>query len=250
MPSKAFKCLEVGYFVDEGDQKSVRVAHGIHRDQVASVRKGPVIPMPADPLVDNLQMYPAGLDQFHTWGYGSFGQVAFKDCAHITKLGKYGAVIQYLIPSYKQPSAEFCVLLLKVMRRPVIIGILLLILGGCDTSSNDPLDPESLYGSWELIEVLIDPGDGSGEYNPVDTGETITLKRDGTYESNWDPCASGEVPGNSFEGTFTATSQTRFELDCDGALQPVLGTLEDGLLAISYGCIEPCLYRFLKTSDL
>jgi hypothetical protein len=133
----------------------------------------------------------------------------------------------------------------------LVMVISLLMLSACSKDRLDPLDQNSLYGSWKLIEVLLDPGDGSGQFVPSDTGEQLILERDQTYLSNWEPCNPGAGAGETFRGTFTVPEPGSFVISCESAqVSSVTGSLQNGFLIISYGCTEPCLYKFLKTTDL
>ncbi len=45
-----------------------------------------------------------------------------------------------------------------------------------------------LIGNWKLIEVLADPGNGSGTFQPVETTKTIEFKTDGIITTNSSLC--------------------------------------------------------------
>ena len=137
------------------------------------------------------------------------------------------------------------------MNRLLRILSLFVLLTACETESNDPLDGNSLYGTWQLSDVLFDPGDGSGIFMPRDSGEELTLHPNGTLVSNWDPCRLNGPVGEENKGKYLETGTRRFELLC--ATQENLfaeGVLEDGFLLLYYPCTEPCVYRFYKTADL
>lgn len=55
---------------------------------------------------------------------------------------------------------------------------LLLVAGVLFSCNNDDNPNPNLYliGTWNLIEVLADTGDGNGTFQPVDSNQTIELK--------------------------------------------------------------------------
>ncbi|CAL2101491.1 Lipocalin-like protein [Tenacibaculum sp. 190130A14a] len=60
----------------------------------------------------------------------------------------------------------------------------------------------SVIGKWKLIEVLADPGDGSGTFKEVKSNKTIELKSNGTITTNESLCSpySDEIIN---EGTYS-----------------------------------------------
>ncbi|TDQ28646.1 hypothetical protein [Tenacibaculum caenipelagi] len=67
--------------------------------------------------------------------------------------------------------------------------LLLLSIGLMFSCSNDQNSFETeLIGKWKLIEVLADPGDRSGTFEPVEGNKTIEFKSDGTLTTNSSLC--------------------------------------------------------------
>ena len=67
--------------------------------------------------------------------------------------------------------------------------LLLLAIGLIFSCSNNQEDLETeLIGKWKLIEVLADPGDGSGTFQPVESNKTIEFKSNGTLTTNSSLC--------------------------------------------------------------
>ncbi|WP_408034315.1 hypothetical protein [Tenacibaculum aestuarii] len=56
----------------------------------------------------------------------------------------------------------------------------------CSNEQNN-IEADSV-GKWKLIEVLADPGDGSGTFEPVESNKTIEFKSDGTLITNGSLC--------------------------------------------------------------
>jgi len=62
------------------------------------------------------------------------------------------------------------------MRNITLFAITYLLFVSCDNYSDPVIETPELLGTWRLIEVLADPGNGSGTFNPVDSDITLTVK--------------------------------------------------------------------------
>jgi hypothetical protein len=64
------------------------------------------------------------------------------------------------------------------------------LLASCAKDEENPTNnPETeITGTWKLVEVYLDPGDGSGDFEPVQSEKTVTFHGDGTVTSNGDLC--------------------------------------------------------------
>jgi hypothetical protein len=97
----------------------------------------------------------------------------------------------------------------------------------------------SIIGKWELYENLLDPGDGSGTWHPVDSSNPsyLEFKVDGTLVST----------------PYSANSWDRFQLTSDSSLiffrdssQFNYGYQISNTLLTLYGpCIEACGERYI-----
>ena len=135
------------------------------------------------------------------------------------------------------------------MKKLLFILIPALILFSC--SDDDKLESESsdILGEWQLVESYIDPGDGSGEYTPVDADITINFATNGQVTSNKTFCSMGNYESGNFSSTYIA-SENRIEVeeDCSGfsnySLSYELGL--DGKLYIYHPCIEGCGEKYVR----
>lgn len=68
--------------------------------------------------------------------------------------------------------------------------ILLLVAIGLMLSCNNNQEnlETGLIGKWKLIEVLADPGDGNGTFQPVESNKIIKFKSNGTLTTNSSLC--------------------------------------------------------------
>ncbi|RSC95008.1 hypothetical protein [Tenacibaculum singaporense] len=72
------------------------------------------------------------------------------------------------------------------MKKQILLLLVVSLMFSC-SNDEDNLETE-LIGKWKLIEVLADPGDGSGTFEPVRSNKTIEFKSDGTLTTNNSLC--------------------------------------------------------------
>ncbi len=111
-------------------------------------------------------------------------------------------------------------------------------------NKNNKLDKD-LVGKWQLVEQLMDPGDGSGKYVAIESEKTLEFKNDGTFTCNGDICSingESEFPSSgifdSEEKTITGTAcmtESLFDIDY---------SFKSGKLILAFPCIEACLQKF------
>ncbi len=141
------------------------------------------------------------------------------------------------------------------MKNTLIFVLALAVLGGCATGEDANAELEinldkQLTGKWQLIEHLMDPGDGSGVFQPITSDHTIEMLKDGTFKSSKSLCYTGGGVDKGTEGTIdfdrsvlilegcrTDESLPKFELAYN---------LKESDLIINLFCIEPCALKFKK----
>ena len=122
--------------------------------------------------------------------------------------------------------------------------LLLFLLLGFACNSDDP--EIEILGEWQLIEVLADPGDGSGIFKSVNSNKRITFFEDGTYTSNGIICDFTTQAEEASSGQFTVDEEG-YLIPCSDPISYTIDLqLEDGFLILSFPCIEPCLQKFRK----
>ena len=128
------------------------------------------------------------------------------------------------------------------MKRLIILSLSILFLS-CATEENTDVQ---LVGTWKLIEVLADPGDGSGIYTPVASDKTITFFSNGTIKSNGYFCASNSNQGN--EGVYSIESFTINVNDCgENYIQSTIRfSFKKNRLILNFQCFEACGAKFKK----
>ena len=117
--------------------------------------------------------------------------------------------------------------------------LIIVALASCD---KEPCIETDLIGEYRLAEMLMDPGDGSGTFQPVNSDKTIEFHNDGTVTSNGDLCFMTIEANSPTSGTYSITDSTISITGCsDLAFE-----LENDDLIIHYPCIEGCSAKFRR----
>lgn len=96
-------------------------------------------------------------------------------------------------------------------------------------------------GRWRLVEVLIDPGDGSGEFETTEMDISLEFQNEGIVIGNGILCGFGESIA-LLQGEYTQDSLIL--TNCSNGLIRNRLSLRDGTLVIwSLHCREPCIAR-------
>ena len=103
--------------------------------------------------------------------------------------------------------------------------------------------------TYQLIETLNDPGDGSGVFISVNSTKTITIIDDGTVEvMNGKLCGSDNV-NDSEQGTIDRVNNVLDLSSCSVNSPPrVTFKFEGDLFLVNLPCIEPCTLKFKKVN--
>lgn len=124
----------------------------------------------------------------------------------------------------------------------ILAGVLLILLS-CEKEEKQ-VQPESTSAKYyELEALLMDPGDGSGTFEPVSSSRMISLYPNGTLTANGDLCQMDTTAVNTVNGTYSLNDSTLVVPGCD----TLSFDLTDSTLIINYRCIEPCRAKYRKT---
>ena len=105
-----------------------------------------------------------------------------------------------------------------------------------------------LVSKWALIEILADPGDGSGQFQPVSSDKTVEFFQDGTVTSNGSICTMGTESTSGSSGTYSEVDMTIDVVDCTGGHIPLSYEMDGSFLILNYACIEPCREKYEQTN--
>lgn len=130
------------------------------------------------------------------------------------------------------------------MKNILILSILSCLFISC--KSDDDSTNTKLIGNWKLIEVLADPGDGSGDFVPVNSNKTISFLNDGTISSNGNLCDISIDTNSETSGTYSISESSFSSNECINPNYAFSFEQNDTILIIEYPCIEPCKAKYLK----
>ena len=126
-----------------------------------------------------------------------------------------------------------------------LLGVFILIsLLTINCNKNSKADSK-ITGKWRLIEQLLDPGDGSGEYVTIDSEKTLDIKSDGTFTCNGDICSINGKSEYASSGIFDSEAKTITGTACmTESLFDIGYSFKSGKLILAFPCFEPCLQKF------
>jgi hypothetical protein len=118
------------------------------------------------------------------------------------------------------------------------------LLASC--KSDEGFSSNSIMGTWKLVEMLADPGDGSGTFMFVTSSKTIEFMADGSYTSNGNICAFSTLNDGTSEGMYVSTEEG-YRIECgEPFVSPLNLQLKNGSLIITFFCIEPCQQKYRR----
>lgn len=129
------------------------------------------------------------------------------------------------------------------MKKLIIPFIIILAIFSCKKEDGNKND-KSLIGTFKLTEILADPGDGSGTFQPVNSNKTITFHENGTVNSNGELCDMSIDSNTPSSGTYTLTDSTITASNCSSF--DLKFSFNGYELIINYPCIEPCRAKYKK----
>ncbi len=111
-----------------------------------------------------------------------------------------------------------------------------------DSEGRNPKD-KSLDGSWQLIERMVDPGDGSGTLEPVQDGRVLLINTENATIQDDDEFCGTTIPVE------VEITDEYFEVNCDEQNFTWFYEFEGELLVIRPQCIEGCVYKYEKLEE-
>lgn len=134
---------------------------------------------------------------------------------------------------------------MKTWTNTILMVCVMALFGACKNDDDSTASPP-LVGQWQLVEQLMDPGDGSGSFAPVDSEKKITFNADGSFSCNGNICelsGTAEVPTY---GTYSLPDSTLYPEQCTQPVFPYTFEVDGAFLIISYPCIEACRMKYEK----
>lgn len=119
-----------------------------------------------------------------------------------------------------------------------IFAVLAISITSCDKENN-----EEVQATYKLIEIYSDPGDGSGEFNPIQSNKRLEILNDNKVRTvNGLLCNFGHEVGQTGSGII---DQEEMTIVGDGCSEiPMTYTLEGDYLILTRLCIEGCAEKY------
>jgi len=106
--------------------------------------------------------------------------------------------------------------------------------------------PAVLVGKWQLIQLLADPGDGSGVFTAVNSTKTISFFSDSTFQSTGPMCQMSMAGDQFTSGTYSPKFNTITPIGCNASSLKISYIIKDDYLIVYYPCIEACAEKYAK----
>lgn len=133
-------------------------------------------------------------------------------------------------------------LILRTMKNLLITCGLLFLLTQCQNEIEANQSSSDITGTWKLIAVKNDIGNGLGTFVPATTEKVLIISADGKVVSSVGFCPAS----NSNEATYnTATGELKPQ-GCDQFLPYKARKEGDNLILTPGGCIEECGEKYVR----
>ena len=133
------------------------------------------------------------------------------------------------------------------MKNSLLLIAILWLTCSCDENELT-VDPAELTGTWQVVEVLSDPGDGSGTFMPIDSDKTMSFFTTGMVRTNADFCDNTQET-DVFQETTYSVSDSVINVICDDFEWEMPFEIEGDNLILYYLCIEPCAEKYEKITN-
>ena len=125
------------------------------------------------------------------------------------------------------------------MKISFAILVILSLFTSCKKNKRD-----SLTGTWELKEVLMDPGNGSGVFTAVSSDKNLVFHSNGNVNSNGIICDMSIESNTSTSGTYSAIDSTIISATCQNLI--IKYEVSGDTLILIYPCFEACKAKYIK----
>jgi hypothetical protein len=125
------------------------------------------------------------------------------------------------------------------MKISFAILVILSLFTSCKKNKRD-----SLTGTWELKEVLMDPGNGSGVFTTVGSDKNLVFHTNGNINSNGIICDMSIESNSSTSGTYSAIDSTIISSTCQNLI--IKYEVSGDTLILIYPCFEACKAKYTR----
>ncbi|MCF6131040.1 hypothetical protein [Flavobacterium wongokense] len=139
-----------------------------------------------------------------------------------------------------------------MMKKLFALLLLSAFVTSCSEDGNAKSESADILGQWKVIEILVDPGDGSGTFEPYTEDWKMTFSDDGhiySYYSLCDPTI--HASGDTFFGfPYIASANRVVTEDCfnEGNWQLTYELVGENLI-LHYPFTEEVSYKFVRVAN-
>lgn len=132
------------------------------------------------------------------------------------------------------------------MRKYISILLFVIMLTSCSEDNARKSETSQFLGKWKLIEQLVDPGDGSGTFQPVNGNKTLEFLSNGNVVSNYELCNfMGPEGSANFTLPYVANQDYILPNGCGFAEGfNISYSINGENLILNFPCIEGCAQKF------
>jgi hypothetical protein len=134
------------------------------------------------------------------------------------------------------------------MKKILLLLVVVVVTLSCNKDDDSSNSNSLILGQWKLSHVLIDPGDGSGTFEPVESGKTLIFRQDNTVTCNGSLCYITQESDIITESTYSSSNRT-ITSDCNDAPDTITYDIIDGELILYYQCIEACQAKYTRVPE-
>ena len=127
------------------------------------------------------------------------------------------------------------------MKKSLVILLFLSLFISCKKKERD-----SLTGTWELKEVLMDPGNGSGVLTAVGSDKNLVFHTNGNVNSNGIICDMSIESNTSTSGTYSENDSTIISTTCQNLV--IKYEVNGDTLILIYPCFEACKAKYNRVN--
>ena len=129
------------------------------------------------------------------------------------------------------------------------ISIFLVFISCSDDDNGNKKAEVSLVGTWQLTAIYSDPGDGSGDFVPVNSSKTVIFEANGDISSNADLCTLFAEVGTPSSGIYSEEDETIIITGCENQPVSLFFKFSEDTVTLSYFCFEACQERYQKLGE-
>lgn len=129
------------------------------------------------------------------------------------------------------------------MKKIAINTVLILFLISCSKTKSEDIQPK-IISNWKLTEILMDPGDGSGTFQAVQSNRILQFKDNNQVVCNEKLCEMTSSSAMNSTGTYSESEESIIPTDCQNS--KIKYKINEDTLILFYQCFEACESKYIR----